>query len=93
MFLKPKLSKTSQDPSFDLLQEALSQYDVHIYPVDSCSSLRELDMDDIDFLEALELVESKMGYKVNRSNINPHTTINEVCIALDSVRNFRSFRT
>lgn len=87
MFLrKPKLSLNSANSSFDLLKDALAQYHVMLGNADGGQQLRALNIDDIDFLEALQLVEAAISAKVDMRAIGPTTTVDEVASLFDAAR-------
>ena len=87
MFLrKPKLSLPSASSSFDLLKEALRQYHVVLADADEGRQLQTLQMDDLDFLEVIELVEGAVGAKIDRKALGPSTTVVEVAALFDAAR-------
>lgn len=86
LFRRPQLIGDSKTPSLELLLEALAQYGVSISLQDGPRELRSLKMDDIDFIEALQLVESAVGAKVDQNMLRSFTTINEVVEMINVVR-------
>ena len=86
-FRKPRLQVNAISASYDLLQDALAQYGVTIDDTDGHRQLRSLDMDDIDFLEAIILVERAVNAKIDRRALGPSTTVNAVVGMFDAARN------
>jgi acyl carrier protein len=86
MFRRPKLTLSSASASFDLLQEALAQYHVNLEPNMLGSAVGLIGMDDIDFVEALELVENAVGIKINKRCLGSSTTFGDVVAMIDQAR-------
>lgn len=87
MFLrKPKLSCDMSSSSFDLLQDALLQYSVRIEDGDEGRDLKSLKMDDIDFVEALQLIEGVISAKIKKRSLNASTTIDDVVVLIEQAR-------
>lgn len=85
-FRKPKLTLSAESPSYDLLRDSLEQFDISIGPTDGERQLQSLEMDDIELLEAIQLVEAAIGGKISRQALGPSTTIAEVAALFDEVR-------
>jgi hypothetical protein len=87
MFIrKPKLTSSTASSSFELLKEALAQYHVVLGKADEGRQLQTLQMDDIDFLEAVQLVEAAISAKIDTSAVGPTTTVEDVANLLDAAR-------
>lgn len=85
-FRKPNIQLDKGSSSFVLFQEALKQYDVIISADDVDRNLKSLDMDDIDFLEAIQLVEDFANCQIDRKILQPQTSVGEVVAAFDVSR-------
>lgn len=85
-FKRPKLSYNISSTSFNLFQSALMQYGVRIEDEDGWRDLESLKMDDIDFVEALQLIESSISAKIDKSDINSSTIIDDVVALIDRAR-------
>jgi hypothetical protein len=72
--------------SFDLLQDALLQYSVRIEDGDEGRDLKSLKMDDIDFVEALQLIEGVISAKIKKRSLNASTTIDDVVVLIEQAR-------
>jgi hypothetical protein len=70
----------------ELLLDALEQYGVAVSADEGSRELQSLRMDDIDLIEAIQLVEKFVGAKVNRRALCPSTTIAQVAQAIDETR-------
>lgn len=86
LFRKPKLSCDLSCTSLEMLTDALSQYGVEVTTLDQSRQLKSLKMDDIDFLEALQLIEKLISAKVAKEGIGPSTTIADVIALIDRAR-------
>jgi hypothetical protein len=86
-FRRPGLTLGTESPSYALLQDALAQYDVSLGDDDDQRELQSLNMDDIDFVEAIELVERALHSKIDRTALGPSTTIAEVVAMFNASRN------
>lgn len=86
LFRRPKLSCDLSCTSFEMLTDALSQYGVEVTSFDQSRQLESLKMDDIDFLEALQLIEKLISAKVSKEGIGPSTTIADVVALIDRAR-------
>ena len=85
-FRRPKLTKEANSSGMELLKDALEQYSVPIALDDGCRQLQELRMDDIDLLEAIQLVEAATGIKIDRAMLRPTTTVGQIAEAIDVAR-------
>ncbi len=85
-FRRPRIAKNEGAPGIELLQDALDQYGVKISTDEGSRQLQSLGMDDIDFIEALQLIEKFVGAKVDRKTIHPSTTLAQVAQAIDETR-------
>ena len=83
---KPKLTLSTASSSFELLKDALAQYYVVLGKADGGRQLQTLQMDDIDLLEALQLVEAAISAKIDTRAIGPTTTMDEVANLFDAAR-------
>ena len=88
-FRRPKITIRSDAPSFELLRHALSQYGVEVLPDGEERELQSLRMDDIDLLEAIQLVDKFVGAKVDRKILLPATKLNQLAEAIDQTRGSR----
>lgn len=70
----------------ELLKDALSQYGVDVGLVHPSMRLKDLKMDDIDFLEALQLVEKALEIRIEKGELGPSTKIEEVVALIDNAR-------
>jgi acyl carrier protein len=87
MWLKnPRLTGKFGDSSISLLRESLAEYGVSIDEMEGARNLNSLKMDDIDFVEAVQLVSKFTGAKIDVRNVGPTTTINEVVALIDTAR-------
>lgn len=86
IFRRPRLTKDATSSGMELLQDALAQYSVSIAPDDDLRQLQTLRMDDIDLLEAIQLVEAVTGTKVDRSMLRPTTTVGQLADVIDASR-------
>ena len=88
MFLRrPKLTLSNASLSIDLLRDALAQYHVTVRSSDTERQLNTLGIDDLDFAEAVELVEAAIGVKIDSKSISPRSTIAEIAALFDAARN------
>lgn len=83
---KPRLTGKFGDSSISLLRESFAEYGVSFDDTEGARNLKSLKMDDIDFVEALQLVSKFTGAKFDVRNVGPSTTINEVVALIDAVR-------
>lgn len=87
MFIKkPRLSVPADSETFCLLVDALSQYYVHVGRDDLGSPLSKLPMDDLDFLEALQLVEDALNIRIDKARLSPSTSLAELVVVIDECR-------
>lgn len=87
MFLRrPRITKSEEAPSVELLQDVLDQYGVKISTDEGSRELQSLRMDDIDLVEAIQLVEKFVGAKVDRKMLRPSTTVAQVAQVIDETR-------
>jgi len=85
-FRCPRLTRSPESPGIELLQDALDQYGVAISTDEGSRELRSLRMDDIDLVEAIQLVEKFVGAKVDRKMLSPSTTVAQVSQIIDQTR-------
>lgn len=85
-FRRPRITKSVEAPGIELLQDALDQYGVMISTEEGSRELQSLRMDDIDLVEAIQLVESFVGARVDRKMLRPSTTIAQLAQAIDETR-------
>ena len=85
-FRRPRITRSAEAPGIELLQDALDQYGVAISTEEGSRELQSLRMDDIDLLEAIQLVENFVGAKVDRKMLRPSTTVAQVAQAIDETR-------
>lgn len=85
-FRRPRITKSADAPGIELLQDALEQYGVEISIDEDARELQSLQMDDIDLIEAIQLVEKFVGAKVDRKTLGPSTTIGKVAQAIEETR-------
>lgn len=85
-FRKPKLSCDVSSSSIELLKDALSQYGVDAASVHPSLDLKGLKMDDMDFLEALQLVEKGLDIRIEKRGLGSSTKIGEVVALIDHAR-------
>ncbi|WP_228244147.1 hypothetical protein [Porphyrobacter sp. GA68] len=85
-FRKPKLSVSSSSSSYDLLQDAFMQYHIKLHDGEMSRRLSSLKMDDIDFLESLQMIEKAIGSDIDKAGITPSTTISELIRRIDRAR-------
>ncbi len=83
---KPRLTGKFGDSSISLLRESFAEYGVSIDEMEGARYLNSLKMDDIDFVEAVQLVSKFTGAKIDVRNVGPTTTINEVVALIDTAR-------
>lgn len=83
---RPKLTIPPQSSSYDLLRDALAQYGVQISPEESSRELESLNMDDIDFIEAIELIDRAIDSKIDRKVLVPTTTLSQLSDSIDEAR-------
>jgi hypothetical protein len=69
-----------------LLKDAISQYGVDAELAHPSRSLKTLKMDDIDFLEALQLIENGLLIRIDKRTLGPSTTIEDVVTLIDDAR-------
>ena len=87
MFFRcPRITKSAGAPGIELLQDALDQYGVKISTDEGSRELQSLRMDDIDLIEAIQLVERFVGAKVDRKMLCPSTTVAQVAKVIDETR-------
>ncbi len=87
MWLKnPRLTGKFGDSSISLLRESFAEYGVSIDEMEGARYLNSLKMDDIDFVEAVQLVSKFTGAKIDVRNVGTTTTINEVVALIDTAR-------
>jgi acyl carrier protein len=86
VFRKPQLSCNEFSSSFELLQDAFRQYGIDIVQSDFSRELWTLRMDDLDFLEAIQLVEAAISCKIDRRSLHRSTKIEEVVALIENVR-------
>lgn len=86
-FRRPKLTVNADSSSYALVQDALAQYHVIIGDDEGQRRLEALNMDDIDFIEAMELVENALHSKVDRKELGRSVTIADVVAIFDAARN------
>lgn len=86
IFKRPSISGNSNTPAFELLKEALSQYCLKISQEDNSRELRSLGMDDIDFLEAIQLIEKAIAVKIDKRKFRRTTKLHEVVALIDEAR-------
>ena len=89
LFRRPRITKAVEAPGMELLQDAFDQYGVAILAEEESRELRSLHMDDIDLIEAIQLVEKFVGAKVNRKALLPSTTIAQIARVIDETRTRR----
>jgi hypothetical protein len=82
----PKLKLTNCDTTFNLFQEALILYGKSISTADVDKELQHLEMDDLDLVEAIQLVENVTGAKFDTSIIRPTTKIIQILEQFDKTR-------
>jgi hypothetical protein len=88
MFFRiPTLKIPADSSSYDLLRNALAQYNVALGDDNGQRQLQSLIMDDIDFVEAIELVERALKVKLDRRALTASTTITDVIAMFDAARN------
>lgn len=85
-FKKPRLTGKFGDSSISLLREAFVEYGVTIDELDPARNLKSLEMDDIDFVEAVQLVSKFVDTKIDVKNLGPSTTIEDVVALIDAAR-------
>lgn len=90
IFRRPKLSGDNQSSSDFLLRDALSQYGLTISANDSMRTLVSLNMDDIDFLESLQLIEEVIGPVIDKKSMQPAMQLDEVVALIDEARSGKS---
>ena len=86
LFRRPRLTQSRDSPSLELLREALDQYGVRVLPGEGWKNLRSLNIDELDLLEVLHLVESYVGVRVDRKIIASSTTITQLAVHIDKMR-------
>lgn len=87
MFIRrPRIASNSSASGIQLLKDALAQYHVSISPMELTRELQTLNIDDIDFIEAIELVERAVGARVKRERIRPSTTVGQIAQMIDKSR-------
>ena len=86
MFIRrPKLMLSGASSSLDLIADAFSQY--HVALGDNPQrQLHSLQMDDIDLVEAIELVEAAIGARISREALRPSATLAELATLFDEAR-------
>lgn len=85
-FKKPRLIGKFGDSSISLLRESFSEYGVTIAETDMGRNLKSLNMDDIDFIEAVQLVAKFVNAKIDLKGLGPTTTIAKVVAMIDEAR-------
>ena len=85
-FRRPRITKSQGASGIELLQDALDQYGVEISTDEGSRELQSLRMDDIDLVEAIQLVEKFVGAKVDRKLLRPSTTVAQVAQVIDETR-------
>jgi len=83
---RPKLTCDLSSTSRDILDDALSQYGVDIRAADPSRELKSLRVDDIDFLETLQLIEKFIGSHIDKTRIAPSTTLGDVVSLIDQAK-------
>jgi hypothetical protein len=86
LFRKPKLSCDLSCTSFEMLKDAIAQYGIETTSRSQSDQLKSLKMDDVDFLEALQLIEKLISARINKEGIGPSTTLEEVVALIDRAR-------
>ena len=87
MFLRrPRISSNPGALGIELLQDALGQYGVAISTDEGSRELQSLHMDDIDLVEAIQLVERFVGAKVDRKMLCSSTTVAQVAQVIEETR-------
>lgn len=85
-FSKPRLRSSKDANSLEILKEALLQYGIQLSSLDLSKSLSALRMDDIDFLESLQLIEAAYGWKIDKSKLKSSTSIAQLISMIDVAR-------
>ena len=85
-FRRPRMTKSEGASGIELVQDALGQYGVQISSDEGSRELQSLRMDDIDLLEAIQLVERFVGAKVDRKMLRPSTTVAQIAQVIDETR-------
>lgn len=85
-FRRPRITKSPKVSSIELLQDALAQYGVAISIDEGSRELQSLRMDDIDLVEAIQLIEVFVDARVDRKMLRPSTTLEQVARAIDETR-------
>ena len=85
-FRRPRTTKSEGASGIELVQDALGQYGVQISSDEGSRELQSLRMDDIDLLEAIQLVERFVGAKVDRKMLRPSTTVAQIAQVIDETR-------
>jgi hypothetical protein len=83
---KPRLSVSPESSSYVLLKEALGQYHVELTQSALEQPIRCVGMDDIDVVEAIELVEEVLGVRIDKESFGRATTFADVVNLLDGAR-------
>jgi hypothetical protein len=69
-----------------MLKDAIAQYGIETASLSQSDQLKFLKMDDIDFLESLQLVEKLISARISKDGIGPSTTLAEVVASIDRAR-------
>jgi len=85
-FHRPKLTLPHTAATVELLREALAEYDVEVGEDECGRQLQDLNMDDIDLVEAIQLVEAFVRGRISKLALKPTTTLGELAAMLDAVR-------
>lgn len=89
LFKKPRISPNDNCTSLEIFKEAISEYGIDSDCISEYQLLSLLKIDDIDFVEAMQLVEKVIDSKIDIRSVNRYTTIKDVVDLIDSARSLQ----